>query len=355
MSTTRNATVDYARGLGIILVVYGHVARGIVSAGFPLHKEALSVVDSVIYSFHIPLFFCLSGVFFVDSLARRGWGGLILNKIDTVFYPYIVWSLLQGLFEVAMSHFTNGHATVGQVLSLFWVPRAQFWFLYTLFVIAVLAGAIYQRSDLRWTSGVLAIAVLLYIFRLSPIDAYACNLFSQWFVFFALGVSSASLILRLLTQRDLALAIAVAVFVSSQWVFHQTLGLRADSDAPILRLLMACVGIGFIVALGQRLAQCKWSWLAFLGRHSMEIYLAHVIFGSGVRIVLHRFLGITDAGAHLALGMLFGIGMPLVIVIFSRRIGCAWLFSPPQFIRLDRRFRGADFEAVPDPARTLYL
>lgn len=353
MSTERSETVDYARGLGIILVVYGHVARGVLSAGFPLHKEALSLVDSVIYSFHMPLFFFLSGVFFVGSLARRGWGGLILNKIDTVFYPYIVWSLIQGLFEVAMSHFTNGHATVGQVLALFWAPRAQFWFLYTLFVIAVFAGAIYQRSDLRWTSGVLAIAVLLYIFRLSPIDADAFNLFGQWFVFFALGVSFSSLISRLLTQRNLALAIAAAVFVSSQWVFHETLGLRADSDAPILRLLIACAGIGFIVALGQRLAKFKCSWLAFLGRHSMEIYLAHVIFGSGVRIVLHKFLGITDSGEHLALGMLFGIGMPLVIAIFSKRIGCAWLFSPPQLMRLDRRFRGADSEAVPDPARTL--
>src|SRR5262249_12568324 len=263
MSTTRSATVDYARGLGIILVVYGHVARGVLSAGFPLHKEVLSLVDSVIYSFHIPLFFCLSGVFFVGSLARRGWGALILNKIDTVFYPYIVWSLIQGLFEVALSHFTNGHATGGQVLSLFWVPRAQFWFLYTLFVIAVLAGAIYQRSDFPWTSGVLAVAVLLYIFRLSPIDAYACNLFGQWFVFFALGVRASVVISRLSIQRDLALVIATVVFVSGQWVFHQTLGLRADSDAPILRLLLACAGIGFIVALSQRLAKFKWPWLAF--------------------------------------------------------------------------------------------
>src|SRR5690554_6514824 len=108
----RNAWVDYAKAIGIILVVYGHVARGVFNAGLPMDEELFVLVDSIIYSFHMPLFFFLSGLFFYDSLMKRGTGGLIVNKVDTIVYPFIVWSLLQGFFEVALSNYTNGQVTV---------------------------------------------------------------------------------------------------------------------------------------------------------------------------------------------------------------------------------------------------
>src|SRR5690606_15822455 len=68
----RNAWVDYAKAIGIILVVYGHVARGVFNAGLPMEESSYLLVDSIIYSFHMPLFFFLSGLFFYDSLMKRG-------------------------------------------------------------------------------------------------------------------------------------------------------------------------------------------------------------------------------------------------------------------------------------------
>jgi fucose 4-O-acetylase-like acetyltransferase len=60
----RDHWVDYAKGLGILLVVYGHVSRGVFNAGIKVDAELFKLVDSVIYSFHMPLFFFLSGLFF---------------------------------------------------------------------------------------------------------------------------------------------------------------------------------------------------------------------------------------------------------------------------------------------------
>jgi fucose 4-O-acetylase-like acetyltransferase len=106
MMQERNAWVDYAKAIGIILVVYGHVARGVFNAGLPMDQDKYLLVDSVIYSFHMPLFFFLSGLFFYDSLVKRGKTGLVVNKIDTIVYPFIVWSLLQGVVEVVLSNRT---------------------------------------------------------------------------------------------------------------------------------------------------------------------------------------------------------------------------------------------------------
>ena len=99
----RSSWVDSAKGLGIILVVYGHVARGLSSAGLFKDADLFRLVDSIIYSFHMPLFFFLSGLFFYSSLLKRGRAGLVLNKVDSILYPYVLWSLIQGFVEVADS------------------------------------------------------------------------------------------------------------------------------------------------------------------------------------------------------------------------------------------------------------
>jgi len=87
---SRTAWVDYAKAIGIILVVYGHVARGLVKSGILPNSSYFHAVDDFIYSFHMPLFFFLSGLFFLHSMNRRGAGGVILSKIDTIVYPYIL-------------------------------------------------------------------------------------------------------------------------------------------------------------------------------------------------------------------------------------------------------------------------
>ncbi|EPJ4139137.1 acyltransferase family protein [Klebsiella pneumoniae] len=64
----RETWVDYAKGIGIILVVFGHANRGLYSSGIYISPEIYHYLDNVIYSFHMPLFFFLSGLFFVSSI-----------------------------------------------------------------------------------------------------------------------------------------------------------------------------------------------------------------------------------------------------------------------------------------------
>ncbi|STU64905.1 acyltransferase [Klebsiella pneumoniae subsp. ozaenae] len=79
----REAWVDYAKGIGIILVVFGHVNRGLYSAGIQLSGSSYLLTDSIIYSFHMPLFFFLSGLFFTQSLDKKGKTSFVISKIDT--------------------------------------------------------------------------------------------------------------------------------------------------------------------------------------------------------------------------------------------------------------------------------
>lgn len=327
---------DYAKGIGILLVVYGHVAHGLLSAKIPMDREWHVLVESVIYSFHMPLFFFLSGALFPGSLARRGARKLVESKFEVVFYPYIVWSLIQGMTEVALAGFTNGTATLGQVLSLLWLPRAQFWFLYALFVIYLMSAVLYRRSDVRWSAAILAMSVILFFSELYHLDFYAIYSFGRYFVFFALGVSASNILFRgdMTPYRALMIfVLAALVFVGGQYTVHGTLVSGGYGSTKAATLLLAFSGIAIVMASCRLLARSELRWLAFIGRHSMEIYLIHTISSAGVRIVLQKLLGITDVSQHLVLGVLFGVCAPLAVAALAPKLGLEWLFAPPRKLR----------------------
>lgn len=328
MAQDRDLTWDIAKGIGIILVVYGHVARGVYNAGLPMDEGFYRQVDSIIYSFHMPLFFFISGYFFPASLAKHGSLPLIRGKIATVVYPYVVWSLQQGLVEIGLGRFTNGGVTLAEVLALAWMPRAQFWFLYLLFGAFILAVLLYRRTTPAWSALILGTAAVYYFIGYSPVDWFMLNALPQWFFYFALGAAASHMLPRLQLDRWPWLWFAATLFVVAEWGFHQGLGLTAESHAPLAKLTVACLGIFLVLQLSRHLAKWKWTWLVYLGRHSLEIYLIHILAGSGARILLDKGLGIADPGVHLLLGTLAGVGLPLLFLVVARPWGGAWLFAP---------------------------
>jgi fucose 4-O-acetylase-like acetyltransferase len=329
MQSDRNVLFDYAKGIGIILVVYGHVARGVFNAGLPIDAGLYTQVDKLIYSFHMPLFFFLSGLFFLPSLQKRSYFALMRGKVDSILFPYVLWSLLQGGIEYGLSSYTNGKVGLDEIFALFWQPRAQFWFLYTLFGTFAIAGILYWKNSAAWTGAMLVLSIAIQLYGLAPVDLFLFNSFAQYFVFFALGVSAAPLVARLDGLRPGVLALIALAFIAEQVIYlEQPVGAR-DVAGNLIGLGLAVSGIAATLAASQGFARLNWNWLAYIGRHSMEIYLIHILASSGARIGLQKGLDVTDASLHLAIGMLFGIGVPLLVVYAARRGGITWLFTAP--------------------------
>src|SRR3569833_2249565 len=72
---------------------------------------------------------------------------------------------LQGVLQAAMSQHVNHPVPLGEVFSLLWHPRQEFWFLYALFVVYVYVCLLYAvlPARLRWI--LLAGAVVFYFLR----------------------------------------------------------------------------------------------------------------------------------------------------------------------------------------------
>jgi fucose 4-O-acetylase-like acetyltransferase len=323
--------IDSAKGIGIILVVYGHVARGLKNSGIYLDYSTFELIDNIIYSFHMPLFFFLSGIFCISSFEKRG-VKLVFNKVNTIFYPYLLWSLIQGSLELGLSSYINQHATWSNLLNIIWQPHDQFWFLYTLFFVFVYNISLlfvmqrFEPLKRSWPLIMPLTALILLVCKPYLPGLYLFQSVATYDIYFAFGA-----IFLLLYKKGEVIGVWVLVLVSMLFIameyatFFSGVIIFRQSFASIL---LACIGIFTVVSIAQRIPV-----FARIGVYSMEIYLMHIIFGSGIRILLQKVMSIGEILPHLMIGVLAGVLLPVLAARWIKKFKLDFLFFLPRVLR----------------------
>lgn len=315
----RNEFEDYARGIGIVLVVYGHVLRGLMNADLVPAHHWLIQSDYAIYTFHMPLFFFLSGLH-VERGLRRGRPGFLGSKLQTIVYPYVLWSIVQGLTQWMLSNDTNQRFYLSDLGDILWSPFGQFWFLYALFLCQVLIClTTTQRTRL-----VLATVAAYIVGRI--FDAGIFTIALKFFLFFAAGILLAgnlnAIVSRFATIKGAF--VTFALLCGAIYVAHKL----GDYDsvwalpAAALGILLVCEVALLITRVG------TFGVLRILGLASMPIYLAHILFGSGARIVLMH-LHVDNLYLQLCVGVVCGLALPLMLYFVVARLRMERYFGFP--------------------------
>jgi fucose 4-O-acetylase-like acetyltransferase len=177
--------VDYAKGLVIWLVVYGHTLNSAANAGVEISETFRALCESTFCNV-IPLFFFVSGLFVERSYDKRGAGPFVAERLLRLAYPYFIWSTIQMVAEITFAGHSARGTTIDALFAILYRPHAQFWFLYAM-VWMFVAYALIRRAGLRWRVVLAATAVLLFVFPL-PTNTMALDQFSRHFLFFAAGI-----------------------------------------------------------------------------------------------------------------------------------------------------------------------
>lgn len=312
--------IDVARGIGIILVVLAHALRGLIRAEISTPNAALLFVDRFIYSFHMPLFFFLGGLF-ADRLKSSGYLQTLSILLKTIAWPYFVWSTVQTLLMLLMPSGTNHPVAISQLWSVLVWPEMQFWFLYAYFIIS-LAFAALTRLPVGF-SGCLAIAVVIYL---------APTLFLHWpplvatqkyLVYFCMGAALFPVTKRLLekTSQNAALfvsGVGFSVLAMAIW--------QGFNSGAVMALLIASVGIVSTCSFATCASGYTACVLGYVGKRSLEIYVAHSIASAGIRVVLRTALGIDQFWVHAIAGTVVGLIAPLVFAEICKRLKLRYVF-----------------------------
>ena len=273
-STNRIYWIDNLRTLAILLVVFGHTNNT---------EAEIGNVVTYIYSFHMPLFFFISGLTFYPERYKRP-KEFLFKKISTLLVPYCFFSLLGfGLFMIT-NHSYFSLPVIGD--SLFRIAFADtdllnfgydgpLWFLPCLFLVEV---ELYFISYLKKKAQIGAIGLLVVLgFIVGPKFRYIPWTAAGSFVallFCWLGFLLKDKITSL--DHSSKLGIILGGITVSLLFCYLNGGVSMAIDAygnPLYFLLSALGGISYVVLLTTHTRPNRM--MRYIGMNSIIIFGLH--------------------------------------------------------------------------------
>jgi fucose 4-O-acetylase-like acetyltransferase len=343
LSINRNQWIDYARGICIILVCYRHCFEGLRIAGLDTSSyPSLEVLNVCFFSFRMPLFFIVSGLFVSRSLQKKSLGNYLDSRFRIVFYPMLIWGSLQITLQLLLKDYVNAVREPIDYLNLLILPRKieQFWYLNALFfvgaVYAILKVALKVKLWQQFLLGLFLYGISLY-FKYNGIVAGFLNDVFFYYIFFSIGDWISDFLLQEKNESIITspkwLIPSLVVFIGSQTFYtinHLQYKNETDIPYPIyaLFIISSVSGAFFVIQTSAILKQLNMArWLRVIGYHSLYIYLVHLIVIAAVRVVLVKILDIQNIPVIIIIAMTMGIVLPMILYNISVRAGAWWLFS----------------------------
>ena len=282
--------IDIAKGIGIVLVVMGHNDFALISPF--AHK--------LIYSFHMPMFFFLSGMFFKPDMPI----GLFLHqRFNRVLKPFLVTILFLYLTSISFTKVGIIEASRRLLKAMYgnghYLDWVQLWFLPHLFVVGLFAFFFFQVIrhgrvfQLRWA--LLATLYLAGVVSINLFWPFQFNLLGKDFIVYGLPFSLDLVLLSgfffilgyelhqkryiFLLENPVTLFLSGLTLIFLIWYFPATIDFntRLFESLPI-NTLEAMIGILFVLALSKQMERIAWlsGLFRYLGQASLIILIFQV-------------------------------------------------------------------------------
>lgn len=279
----KDLTISTARGIAIILVVYGHVIqRSMASAGADFF---LNPAFKVVYAFHMPLFFLISGYLMALSLSRRSISEVFKSRCARLLVPYLSWSILGVLTNYVLG------SPVDIADQLFLHP--VIWFLFALFV---LSGLLLCSIALEKRLGLIAFVIVYGAVWAVPYNGYCVLYFIKWFyLFFMAGYFAGRYGMNIMNGPFKAAVFAGAsvlfFILVSHWAKEDYIYIHKMDTVPAgiaYQYLTGFLGIIAVLCACAYLSKTKLARpLDYIGVYSLDIYLVqrYIVEGLYPRLV----------------------------------------------------------------------
>jgi polysaccharide biosynthesis protein PslL len=336
----RNSTIDLAKGIGIFLVVLGHN---------PIVLNESDELFRIIFSFHMPLFFFLSGIFLRETDQLKPF---VLSRASSLLKPYFVILVAMGLLKLFLA-IVQGNAGIYHAyyfLGLVYgtgrtIDSEPMWFLPHLFISLVFSLVFLKKIKLIKNSKLLPASVatvflLVGIYFIgafwypqpinsnpNPVDIVDKLPGLPWSIDLILITSSFIIFGYLLREKVKSMTfrlprflLAITIFAFSHYYFDETinLSLRVYGN-PFISTLQASLGIYIIISLASLIQERSVfrKPLMYLGSGTLFILIFHNSFQNKAfealsKVVLNNyFTGIFS--------LVVGVALPLILWEITKR------------------------------------
>lgn len=287
---TRIFYLDALKGILIILVILGH------SIQFNTAQYQYSFLFRFIYSFHMPLFFAISGY-----LAYKGWydESTLKKRLFQLALPFVFWAIVYPLF-------ISGHFDLNNTYKTLLYPDNGLWFLYNLFFYCILSNCSEKFATKRFSQEfymllfLTALYVLMFVFH----TLFNVTQICWYFPFFLIGfyIHKYSSIIEKYEKYNNFIGV-IFIFTMPLWMmrevplFYKWINL-GTAFSYIYRYTVEIAGTLFFFFIGKKFLDFPIVLLNKIGTKTLGIYAFQFV-------VLHY------------LGMLFDINNSLLKILIE--------------------------------------
>ena len=335
---TRIGYIDALKGFAALCVVFGHVAQGYIGAGmYPENLSLLKAIYNCTYSFHMPLFYIISGYLYHHSYFRedRPQRKRIRAQVFNLVGIYILFSVAFGLFKIICSQYTNNETTFHDILLIGVKAIFPYWYLYVL-IIYYLIFSIPLFSNKKAELLMLAVVIggCICSYFVPEETWFQLRYVMYYMLYFYIGFFLSSGRNRVLnTKVVLPMFFAAITLLVLIWLTDAgNISYSVPGDKPI-------IAIGFSAILWYHfenvlfLGDCRMFQIC--GKYAMEIYVLHCVFTAGNRVLLPR-LGITNIYLNIICNVLISTAVPILSAVASKRLGIYNLIFKPSYYFTDK-------------------
>jgi fucose 4-O-acetylase-like acetyltransferase len=315
------ALPDVLRGGAIILVVCGHSFLPLASM---IPNYQLGIKYALIWNFHMPFLFFVSGLF-ASRLLKRTFKDAVIRKVRQLIVPYLLFSALEITVNILLGGLTNTKLQPINYLTMLVQPVQEMWFIYVLFFLFMLYYAIHKLLDKHLGSStkfsvelILVVLGFILFFIGKDVQIWVIPQIMNYFVFFTLGAAS----FNLLRNPSIKLWVNIVVLIPPLVVYVFLCKFNIFiADANLLLafgLIRTLFGIVTFILLSLLLIRVSLlsKFLQYCGVASILIYLLQTYPMQGFRIIIFNVTHILNPLVYEIFGSLLGVAVPLIIYYF---------------------------------------
>ena len=330
----REVWIDYIKAFACILVVLGHFFQSMVKSSVLPDNRLYQWFNTIIYYFHVPLFFICSGYLYqkyscVDGFSS--WRHNILKKAIVLGIPYFVFSFATWFLKTIFSSEVNNQiGSLGYVLFIH--PTAPYWFLYILFLMFVVIPTVKTKKGMGIILGVAILGKLLQIVgeKCSILQIYAVSNLLSNLIWFVLGLAIAFGTLQKYFSKILGVILGAMFLVASLWTY------KIDNAGLSFAMgLLACIAVFMMIS------DCKeYKCVSWFTKYTMSIFLMHTLFAAPCRVLLMK-LGIANMLMQIGVGIVISFVGPIVAMVIFEKCNLDFLIYPGKLIKKDGKTKKA--------------
>ncbi len=325
--------LDIAKAITIFLVIIGHAAGNYDKPYYRL----------VLYTFHMPLFFLVSGVVVrkhqTSGYGLDHWKEFLLKNILGIIVPYFIWALIYSEF----SYNNILYILYGSQQSLALANSlTSLWFLTSLFLarvemeLVLMSSNLFKKINRHLYAFIFSIIAFVIAFMLPSLEngypwGFDASVLALGFML--LGYSFKELLSKLQDYKYIYhivwLIVYCVIFVTSLIIqgdnLYYVAMFKNDVGNPLYFFANALSGIGIILTISIILAK-YWetrdtkieSAILWIGKNTMGIFLLHKPMLQQVFIALFEKIGFSSMNCLVAIaGSLFTLPIccGLIIII----------------------------------------